>query len=91
MFICGEWVCDHSYPNLGRMLNGLKGRPEIGHILTQCREAVIENSHGHLLYINCQPEKSVLFNVFCLGEITIHMCYLPYVLTRESSFHSCLS
>ena len=94
MFICREWGCDQSYPNLVGMLNGLKGRHEIRHMLTRCREAVIENRcHGHLLYIHCQHEKSVLFILmfFFLGENTIHMCYLQCVVTRESSFHSCLS
>jgi len=60
------------------MLSGLKGRPEIRHMLTQCREAAIENRcHGHLLYIHCQAEKSVLFILMFvfLGENIIHVLF----------------
>jgi hypothetical protein len=64
------------------MLNGLKGSPEFGQMLTQCKEAVKKNrSHGHLFNIHYQPEKAVLFIVmFFVGENAIHVCYLPCVL-----------
>jgi hypothetical protein len=88
MFVCGEWGCDQSYPNLVGMLSGPKGTPEIGHMLTQCREAVIENRcHGHLLNIHCQPKKSVLLIVlfFSRGKYYTHALF-TICCNREEFF-----